>query len=99
MIGTWRGLPVGETTVRDALTAATKEAGLKGEDRLSPHSLRHGYASRLGLGGLNATTLARILGHTDASFTLRTYAPTRGRSKMLLPTYSERRRCRSERPL
>ena len=25
------------------------------------------------LGGLNATTLARILGHTDASFTLRTY--------------------------
>ena len=30
-------------------------------------------ASRLGLAGLNPTTLARILGHTDSSFTLRTY--------------------------
>ena len=59
--------------MRKALRAAAKRAGLEGEERLSPHSLRHGYASRLGLGGLNPTTLARILGHTDASFTLKTY--------------------------
>ena len=73
VISTWRGRPVGETSIRGALALAATKAGLTGEERLSPHSLRHGYASRLGLGGLNATTLARILGHTDASFTLRTY--------------------------
>jgi integrase len=50
-----------------------EKAGLKSEERLSPHALRHGYASRLGLGGLNPVTLARIIGHTDASFTMRAY--------------------------
>ena len=73
VIGTRAGKPVAETTVRQALRAAAKEAGLEGEERLSPHSLRHGYASRLGLGGLNPVTLARIIGHTNAAFTMRTY--------------------------
>ena len=73
IVGTWSGKPVSESAVRKALTAAVTAAKLTGEERLSCHSLRHSYASRLGLGGLNATTLAKILGHTDASFTLRTY--------------------------
>ena len=73
VVGTWNGRCVSQTAVRKALASAVKTAKLTGEDRLSCHSLRHSYASRLGLGGLNATTLARIIGHTDASFTLRTY--------------------------
>ncbi len=73
VIGTWSGKPVSESAVRKALAAAVKEAKLGGESRLSCHSLRHSYASRLALGGLEAVTLARVLGHTDPSFTMRVY--------------------------
>lgn len=51
-------------------------AGLDGgEDRLSWHSLRHSYASMLATDlELPATTLARIVGHADAGFSLRVHA-------------------------
>ena len=48
IVGTWSGKPVSESAVREALAAAVKAAGLKGEERLSAHSLRHSYTSRLG---------------------------------------------------
>jgi integrase len=38
------------------------------------HSLRHSCASALATGGLAATTLARITGHSDPGFTYRVYA-------------------------
>lgn len=39
------------------------------------HSLRHSYASLLATDlSLPATTLAQLIGHADAGFTLRTYA-------------------------
>jgi integrase len=44
------------------------------DGRLSMHSLRHSWASALATGGLPATRLARLAGHTDAGFTLRVYA-------------------------
>ena len=45
------------------------------EERLSWHSLRHSFASMLVTDlQLPATTLARLTGHADAGFTLKTYA-------------------------
>jgi integrase len=38
------------------------------------HSLRHGYASRLLTAGVPVAEVAAVLGHADASTTLRTYA-------------------------
>ena len=37
------------------------------------HDLRHTFATHATQGGVDAKTLAGILGHTDASFTLDTY--------------------------
>jgi integrase len=76
VIATADGAPVNEQNMRRALAAAKKTAGLEGLDgRLSWHSLRHSYASMLATDlGLPATTLARLAGHKDAGFTLRTYA-------------------------
>jgi integrase len=70
------GVPVMERNLRRALDAAKAAAGLDGtEERLSWHSLRHSYASLLAtdLAGA-APTLARIVGHADAGFTLKVYA-------------------------
>ena len=45
------------------------------EERLSMHALRHSFASLLATDReLPATTLAQLIGHTDAGFTLRVYA-------------------------
>jgi integrase len=38
------------------------------------HSLRHSWASALATGGLAATTLARVTGHSDPGFTYCVYA-------------------------
>ena len=70
------GVPVMERNLRRALDAAKVGAGLDGiEERLSWHSLRHSYASMLATDlELPATTLARIIGHADAGFSLKVYA-------------------------
>ena len=71
------GGPVAERNLRRALDQAKTKANLTVSDaeRLSWHSLRHSYASILATDlELPATTLARLTGHTDASFTLRVYA-------------------------
>ena len=75
VIATRDGLPVQERNVRRALEQAIEDAELDTQGkRLSMHSLRHGYASELAR-VVPATTLARVIGHADPSFTLRTYAP------------------------
>jgi integrase len=76
VIGTADGKPVAERNLRRALDDAKKEAGLDStEERLSWHSLRHSFASLLATDlELPATTLAELVGHTDAAFTLRVYA-------------------------
>lgn len=76
VIATVDGKPVQERNVRRAFVQARKAAGFDGgEDRLSMHALRHSFASLLATDlELPVTTLAAIIGHTDAGFTLRTYA-------------------------
>lgn len=76
VIATVDGQPVQERNVRRAFTAAAKNANLDGlEERLSLHALRHSFASLLATDlELAPTTLAQIIGHTDAGFTMRVYA-------------------------
>jgi integrase len=76
VIGTAEGKPVAERNLRRALDSAKKRAKLDTtEDRLSWHSLRHSFASMLATDlALPATTLAELIGHADAGFTLRVYA-------------------------
>lgn len=75
VICTAEGGPVQERNVRRALGEAKTTSGLGATDgRLSLHSLRHGWASALATGGVAATTLARVTGHSDPGFTYRVYA-------------------------
>ena len=76
VIGTADSKPVAERNLRRALDDAKTAAGLDGGDaRLSWHSLRHSFASMLATEGeVQATTLARLTGHSDPGFTLRVYA-------------------------
>jgi len=57
---------------RRGFEAARDEAGLP--EQLTFHDLRHAAASRLIAAGLDPVTVARFLGHKDASVTLKVYA-------------------------
>jgi integrase len=75
VIVTADGSAVQERNIRRALDDAKESAGLdETEGRLSMHSLRHSWASALATGGVAATTLARVTGHSDPGFTYRVYA-------------------------
>lgn len=50
-----------------------KTARLAGIRRISPHMLRHSFATRLIEAGGEAKSLSLIIGHRDVSFTLRCY--------------------------
>jgi integrase len=60
--------------VGDAFRAAVRKADLGRADRISLHSLRHGYASTLIASGLNVVFVSRQLGHANSNVTLSTYA-------------------------
>lgn len=76
VVCTHDGGPVLQRNAQRSLQKAKEAAGLDGGDeRLSYHSLRHSFASLLATNlELPATTLARIVGHADAGFSLRVYA-------------------------
>jgi integrase len=60
--------------VGDAFRLAVKRAGLRGQGRLSLHSLRHGYASLLISKRLDVVFVSRQLGHANANVTLSVYS-------------------------
>jgi integrase len=75
VVCTASGGAVQERNLRRTLEDAKARAGLDAtEGPLSMHSLRHSWASALATGGLAATTLARVTGHSDPGFTYRVYA-------------------------
>lgn len=62
--------PVNPATAYDHMKRILKRAGLPA---IRFHDLRHTFATHALASGVDAKTLAGILGHTDASFTLDTY--------------------------
>jgi integrase len=63
--------PLDESNVRKAFNRLLDAAGL---DRRGPHQMRHTFASLLLQQGASITDVSRLLGHKDASITLRVYA-------------------------
>jgi integrase len=69
-----RGRGLDHRHVGDAFRTAVRRSGVTAADRLSLHSLRHGYASLLIAQGLNVVFVSRQLGHANANITLGVYA-------------------------
>jgi integrase/recombinase XerD len=71
--------------LRQTFQAAAREAGITG--RVSPHSLRHGYATRLLEKGVDTRVMQILLGHahieTTAGYMYFT-EPTRASLKAIL---------------
>lgn len=69
------GRGVSYVSARRALQAAIKDAGIEvGEHRFGQHALRHSFASRLLLAGVDVTRVSKLLGHAQVSITLNTYS-------------------------
>ena len=67
--------PMNPSTAYDKLKSILKAAGLP---NIRFHDLRHTFATHALTSGVDAKTLAGILGHTNASFTLDTYTHVTG---------------------
>ena len=65
------GLPYHRNMASDALDRAIKKAGLT--KRLTPHGLRHSFASQLLDRRTPIAEVSKILGHKDSSVTLKVY--------------------------
>lgn len=65
---TRHGKRISDQTLRDELTRCADAAGL---DRVTPHQLRHTYATALVNAGVSLQALMALLGHTSAAMSLR----------------------------
>ncbi|MCP5100803.1 MAG: site-specific integrase [Chloroflexi bacterium] len=65
----YRHLPVSKDLIRDRIKAAGKRTGVK----ITPHRLRHTYATQLVNAGCKITTIQALLGHQHLNTTM-TYA-------------------------
>jgi site-specific recombinase XerD len=77
------GKPVSADTVRDAMKRACQEAGLK--KVVTPHMLRHSFATHLLEGGTDVRVIQHLLGHAEVGTTMRY---TRVSSTMVASTKS-----------
>ena len=70
-----RGHRLGPWRIRSALAGAVRSAGLTGPDgearRVTPHQLRHTYATELANVGMSLQGLMALLGHVTPEMTLR----------------------------
>lgn len=64
-------VPISPETLGRRWSATQKAAGITAPYRL--HDLRHTYATRLMLEGINPRVLQYVIGHSDFSFTVSTY--------------------------
>jgi integrase len=66
------GEPLDRTTIgREVLAPALKRAGI--EKKITPHRLRHTYASTLIMLGRDVAQVSKYLGHSDVNVTLTVY--------------------------
>ena len=78
-IGSNRLKPTEPRTLRQSYYKLLKEVGV--DRQLTPHCLRHTYATSLITAGVDVTTTAALLGHGDAATTLGIYAHATRESK------------------
>lgn len=65
------GEPMAEGRIRSRMHEYGRRSGLNGTLRVSPHTLRHSFATRWLANDGDLVSLSRILGHTDLSTTKR----------------------------
>lgn len=70
--GPRRGLPLTLGGLHDVIRRLKMQAGVSG--RVNPHSLRHMFAREYLTNGGDLSSLARIMGHSDAAVTANYYA-------------------------
>jgi len=66
--GRRKGCPVSSATVAQILRKAAAEAGIP--KKISPHTLRHSYATHLLEMGMSILRVKELLGHTDIDTTM-----------------------------
>ncbi len=75
LLFTERGKRPGHARIERGLAEAVRAAGLTGPDRaplhVTPHQLRHCYATALANAGMSIQALMALLGHTTPEMTLR----------------------------
>jgi integrase/recombinase XerD len=79
------GKPISRLSLWQAFRAAAQEAGIS--RRVSPHSLRHSYATRLLESGVDSRVVQILLGHASLKTTagyLHLTEPVRGSLKTIL---------------
>ena len=63
----WRATPITTKVIWEAVRLAARKAGI--DKRVTPHTLRHSYATHLLEAGTDLRTIQLLLGHADLSHT------------------------------